>query len=76
MRNKLTMTVRGYKALVEPLATDLGGGFVAYAPALKGCVADGHDEANALANLADAIDCWIEAMTEARQPIPANRAYA
>jgi predicted RNase H-like HicB family nuclease len=52
--------VRGYEVVVELLSRRLGGGFVAYAPALTGCVADGLTSEEAIANLGDAIDCWLE----------------
>jgi predicted RNase H-like HicB family nuclease len=53
------MTSHGYEIKIEPLRDRLGGGFVAYAPALRGCVADGDTQAEALKNLGDAIDCWL-----------------
>jgi len=55
------MNIRGYDADVKPLSARLGGGFVAYAPALRGCLADGETRAEAIENLDDAIRCWLEA---------------
>ncbi len=52
--------VRGYEIVVQLLSRRLGGGFVAYAPALTGCVADGVTSEEAIMNLTDAIDCWLE----------------
>jgi predicted RNase H-like HicB family nuclease len=52
--------VRGYEVVVQLLNRKLGGGFVAYAPALTGCVAEGSTSDEAIVNLADAIDCWLE----------------
>ena len=52
--------VRGYEVVVQLLSRRLGGGFVAYAPALTGCVADGVTTEEAIANLGDAVDCWLE----------------
>lgn len=52
--------VRGYEVVVQLLTARLGGGFVAYAPALRGCLADGRTSEQALENLADAVDCWLE----------------
>lgn len=65
------MIVRGYHAEVERLSDRLGGGFVAYAPALKGCLADGKIEDEALQNLQDAIHCWLEAARSKGRPIAA-----
>lgn len=73
--------VSDFRVYVEPLASKLGGGFVAYAPELEGCVADGASPVEALSAIYDAIGCWIEAALEAGRvvPTPANpqqRLYA
>jgi antitoxin HicB len=75
----MTINVRSYRVYVEPLAPDLGGGFVSYAPDLLGCVSDGATPDEALHNIYDAIACWIDAATENGEPIPAasrSREYA
>ena len=59
-----------YRVYVEPLAAHLGGGFVAYAPELNGCLADGETPKQALDAVYDAIDCWIEGAREAGKPVP------
>jgi predicted RNase H-like HicB family nuclease len=64
------MDVRNYRVYVEPLRANLGGGFVAYAPELKGCISDGETPEEALHNIYDAIACWIDAAREAGQPVP------
>ena len=53
--------IRGYQVDVCRLSDELGGGFAAYAPALRGCISDGETEEEALRNLEDAIDCWLAA---------------
>jgi antitoxin HicB len=63
--------VESYRVYVEPLTERLGGGFVAYAPQLKGCVSDGTTPQEALHNIYDAISCWIEGAREQGQPVPA-----
>jgi predicted RNase H-like HicB family nuclease len=55
------MMIEGHLVEVSKLSEQLGGGFVAFAPALKGCIADGESRAIALLNLEDAIGCWLEA---------------
>ncbi|WP_298282371.1 type II toxin-antitoxin system HicB family antitoxin [Novosphingobium sp.] len=60
-----------YRVYVEPLAASLGGGFVAYAPELEGCLADGDTPDQALSAIYDAISCWLEAAMEAGRAIPA-----
>lgn len=64
------MNIRGYDADVEPLSRELGGGFVAFAPALKGCVAEGRTEVEALEDLDHAICCWLEMAVEQGRSIP------
>ena len=59
-----------YRVYVQPLAAHLGGGFVAYAPELNGCLADGQTPAEALDAIYDAIECWIEGAIEAGRTIP------
>lgn len=53
--------IRGYAVEVCRLRDELGGGFAAYAPELRGCISDGATEEEALRNLEDAIDCWLAA---------------
>jgi predicted RNase H-like HicB family nuclease len=52
--------VRGYEVIVQLLNRRLGGGFIAFAPALTGCFADGATSDEAVENLDDAIHCWVE----------------
>jgi antitoxin HicB len=66
----MTIDVRSYRVFVEPLAPNLGGGFVSYAPDLLGCVSDGATPDEALHNIYDAIACWIEAAIANGEPIP------
>ena len=47
--------------------------FVAEAPELPGCMADGHTHQEALAKLEVVIQEWIETATELRRPIPEPR---
>jgi antitoxin HicB len=64
------MNIRGYAIIVEPLATEDGGGFVATVPDLPGCMSDGETPENALANVEDAIRAWIEAAMELGHEVP------
>ncbi|WP_454280475.1 type II toxin-antitoxin system HicB family antitoxin [Sphingomonas sp. Marseille-Q8236] len=66
------MNILGYNAIVEPLKPELGGGYVGYIPALKGCITDGETENQAIGNLHDAAASWLEAAVEFGQPIPAK----
>jgi len=44
-------------------------GYVAYAPALKGCVTQGTTEAEALKNIQEAIEAYVEALLEDGLPL-------
>ena len=50
------MIIQGYKIELQRLNAALGGGFIAFAPDLRGCVSDGETPAIALLNLEDAIE--------------------
>jgi predicted RNase H-like HicB family nuclease len=49
-----------YPILIEPLAPEDGGGFVATVPDLPGCMSAGETPEEALANVHDAVAAWIE----------------
>jgi predicted RNase H-like HicB family nuclease len=65
------MPVPDYPVLIEPLAPDDGGGYLATVPDLPGCLSDGSTRAEAAHNVADAIEAWIEEATRLGRPIPA-----
>jgi len=45
-------------------------GWVAECPSLPGCVSQGQTKGEAIANIKEAIDGWIETMKSHGQPIP------
>ena len=45
-----------YPVLIRRLGADEGGGYLAEAPDLPGCIADGETEAEAIENISSAID--------------------
>ena len=59
-----------YPVTIRPLTEAEGGGFLALAPDLPGCMSDGETPAEALANVYDAIECWIDGAEELGQAIP------
>ena len=59
-----------YAIRIERLADSDGGGYLATAPDLPGCVSDGATPEEALCNVQDAIESWIEAAKEWKQDIP------
>jgi predicted RNase H-like HicB family nuclease len=60
-----------YPVVIEPLALADGGGFVATAPDLPGCMSDGETPEEALANIRDAIASWIDEARALGRKIPA-----
>ncbi|MGO1077360.1 type II toxin-antitoxin system HicB family antitoxin [Inquilinus sp. CA228] len=59
-----------YLLTVRPLAVEDGGGFLAEAPDLPGCMSDGETPQEAVTNVLDAIASWIEAAEEQGRPVP------
>lgn len=59
-----------YAIVIEPLSAEDGGGFLARAPDLPGCISDGDTPAETAANIQDAIAVWIEAATDLGHEIP------
>lgn len=47
-------------------------GYVAYIPALKGCVSQGPTKESTVANLKEAAEAYIEALVADQLPIPAE----
>ena len=45
-------------------------GYVAYAPALRGCVSQGQTREEALTNLKEAIQLYVETLLEDGLPVP------
>lgn len=56
-----------YTAVVE---RGRESGFVAYIPALRGCVSQGSTRVDAMANLKEAAEAYIGALLEDHLPVP------
>ena len=48
---------RTYEVVLEPAEE---GGFAVYVPGMSGCVSQGETEEEALENIRDAIECWLD----------------
>jgi antitoxin HicB len=59
-----------YRVIIEPLANEDGGGFVATVPDLPGCMSDGGTPEEALAQVQDAIASWIEEARALGRSVP------
>lgn len=64
------MNELAYAVLVEPLPASDGGGYLASVPDLPGCMSDGETPEEAIAQVRDAIACWIEAAKAMGREIP------
>ena len=65
------MTSFTHSVVIEPLPPDEGSGFLALVPDLPGCMSDGESPEEAVANVQDAIDTWIEAANDLGHAVPA-----
>ena len=52
------------------LQRESDGGFVAVVPALPGCVSQGDNRADALKNIEEAVELYLEDLRDAGDPIP------
>jgi predicted RNase H-like HicB family nuclease len=64
-----------YPIVIESLSEQDGGGFLAKAPDLPGCMSDGATREEAARNIADAIAAWIEEAKALGRPIPQPSAH-
>lgn len=60
-----------YPVFVSPLSAEDGGGFLATAPDLPGCMSDGETREEAVRNVEDAIRAWLEEARTLGRSIPA-----
>lgn len=64
------MNIESYAIVVQPLAEDEGGGYLAIVPDLPGCMGDGETQEAALADARLAIQAWVEAASDLGREIP------
>jgi antitoxin HicB len=65
-----------YPVEIFALSEEDGRGFLAIAPDLRGCMADGWTRREALANLHDAIPEWITDARAMGRPVPEPKYYS
>jgi antitoxin HicB len=56
-----------YRVILEPEAD---GGYAVWVPALPGCVSQGETREEALTNIREAIQCYLESCLKHGEPIP------
>jgi len=59
-----------YPVIVSPLSEEDGGGFLATVPDLPGCMSDGETPAEAIDNVQDAIEEWLDLARKLGREIP------
>ena len=70
MKKKLTHTVLQYTAVFEP-DVEIGG-FTVTIPALPGCISEADTFEEALANIQEAAELYLETLKQERKYIPAE----
>jgi predicted RNase H-like HicB family nuclease len=59
--------LRSFKVVLEP---NESGGYTVYVPLLPGCISEGDTREEALANIKEAIELYIESLEADGEPIP------
>jgi predicted RNase H-like HicB family nuclease len=60
---------RSFKVVLEP---NEKGGYTVYVPLLPGCISEGDTREEALTNIKEAIELYIESLTDDGEPIPSE----
>ncbi len=61
--------VRKFKVVLEP---NEHGGYTVHVPILPGCISEGDSKSEALTNIKEAIELYIESLEEDGEPIPSE----
>ena len=64
------MADRSYPVVVTELSEEDGGGFLAFAPDLPGCMADGETQEKAVQEIRSAIGEWIDETVRLGRSVP------
>ena len=64
--------LRKFRVILEP--NDLGG-YTVLVPLLPGCISEGDTKAEALANIKEAIELYIESLEADGEPIPTEETF-
>ncbi len=59
--------MRSFRVILEP---NESGGYTVTVPLLPGCISEGDTKKEALANIKEAIELYIESLKEDGEPIP------
>jgi antitoxin HicB len=58
-----------FKVALEPNET---GGYTVYVPLLPGCISEGDTREEALSNIKEAIELYIESLIDDGEPVPSE----
>ncbi|MFA5309285.1 MAG: type II toxin-antitoxin system HicB family antitoxin [Dehalococcoidales bacterium] len=61
--------VRSYRVILEP---NEEGGYTVSVPILPGCISEGDNREEALANIKEAIELYIASLTDDGEPVPSE----
>jgi predicted RNase H-like HicB family nuclease len=64
--------VRSYRVILEP---NEEGGYTVYVPVLPGCISEGDTREEALTNIKEAVELYIESLEDDNEPIPSDKAF-
>ena len=64
--------VRSFRVILEP---NESGGYTVTVPSLSGCISEGDTREEALANIKEAIELYIESLTADGEPIPTEESF-
>ncbi len=59
--------IRRYRVMLDP---EEDGGYAVWVPTLPGCVSQGETREEALANIQEAIRCYLQSCVKHGEPIP------
>jgi antitoxin HicB len=76
IKETIVRGIKDYRIEIAALSAEDGGGFVAIASDLPGCMTDGATQEEAIENLRDAITQWIEEARAMGRPVPEPAYYA
>ena len=69
------MANQDYSIKITKLSPEMGGCYIAEVEELPGCIADGETKQEAVCNIDEAIDLWIEVQKEMGRSVPAPKVY-
>lgn len=69
------MSINDYSVKITKLSPEMGDGYIAEVQELPGCIADGDTREEALSNIYEAIDLWIDVQKKVGRMVPEPKIY-